>query len=85
MIICSCQRITDRDIHAAVDWMRSADPASMITPGRIYRALGKSPDCGGCMKLFVSTLRNNRNYGVPEELLGLEPVKDRRDDDEGRC
>lgn len=85
MIVCSCQRITDADIHAAIDWMRSADPASMITPGRIYRALGKTPDCGGCMKLFVSTLRKNRNYGVPVELTGLAPARHRRDDDERRC
>ena len=44
MIVCLCQRISDRDIHAAIDWMRAADPATVITPGRIYRALGKSAD-----------------------------------------
>ena len=83
MIVCSCQRITDRDIHIAIDWMRSADPASVITPGRIYRALGKAPDCGGCMKLFVSTLRNNGNYVVQAELTDLNRPKDRREKNEG--
>lgn len=65
MIVCSCQRIRDADIHAAIDWMRAADPATVITPGRIYHALGKRPDCGGCMKLFLATMRANGNLGVP--------------------
>ncbi|TMV78934.1 (2Fe-2S)-binding protein [Thioclava sp. BHET1] len=71
MIICSCQRISDSDIHAAIDWMRASDPATVITPGKIYRALGKSADCGGCMKLFVATMRRNDNLQVPVELRGL--------------
>ena len=71
VIICSCQRIRDTDIHAAIDWMRAADPATVITPGKIYHALGKSPDCGGCMKLFVATMRTNDNLAVPAELRGL--------------
>jgi hypothetical protein len=39
MIICHCQSITDRDVHAAIDWMRAADVDTIITPGKIYRAL----------------------------------------------
>ena len=46
MIICHCMSITDRDIRAAVDWMRAADADTLITPGKIYRALGKKADCG---------------------------------------
>ncbi|KAB2884388.1 MAG: (2Fe-2S)-binding protein [Albidovulum sp.] len=71
MIICHCQRISDRDIHAAINWMRAADPAVVITPGRIYRALGKSADCGGCVRLFVQSMRGNPNIAVPVELRGL--------------
>lgn len=71
MIICSCQRISDRDIHAAIDWMRAADPAVVITPGRVYRALGKSAECGGCIRLFLSEMRQNENLPVPVELRGL--------------
>lgn len=74
MIVCSCQRIRDTEIHAAIDWMRAADPTTVITPGRIYHALGRSPDCGGCMKLFVATMRANDNLGVPAELRGLRQV-----------
>lgn len=66
MIVCSCARITDREIHQAIDWMRAADPDALITPGKIYRALGKTPDCGGCVRLFVENMRTSHNLGVRE-------------------
>lgn len=71
MIVCSCNAISDRDIHAAIDWMRASDPDTIITAGKIYRALGKTPDCGSCMPLFLSTMRKNDNFEVPAELRGL--------------
>ncbi|MGR3805540.1 (2Fe-2S)-binding protein [Marinibacterium profundimaris] len=73
MIICSCQRISDHDIHSAIDWMRKSDPATIITPGKIYHALGKKPDCGRCMHLFVATMRESANLEVPAILRGLKP------------
>lgn len=78
MIICSCQTISDRDIHQAIDWMRAADETAIITPGKIYHALGKTPDCGGCMKLFVSSMRSNANLEVPSELRGLRETSARK-------
>ena len=71
MIVCQCQGISDKDIHAAIDWMRQADPQTIITPGKIYHALGKAADCGGCMPLFLQTMRANDNLEVPMELRGL--------------
>ncbi len=71
MIICHCQNISDQDIDAAIDWMRAADPETLITPGKIYRALGKAADCGSCMPLFLSTMRRNDNLQVPMQLRGL--------------
>jgi bacterioferritin-associated ferredoxin len=71
MIVCHCQNITDRDINAAIDWMRSADEQTIITPGKIYRALGKSADCGGCMPLFLATMRSNERLEVPVYLRNL--------------
>jgi Bacterioferritin-associated ferredoxin len=79
MIVCSCQHITDRDIHAAVDWMRAADPMTIVTPGKVYRALGKSADCGGCMSLFLSTLRANPHTQVPMQLRGLRRAATQED------
>ncbi|WP_415184696.1 bacterioferritin-associated ferredoxin [Phaeovulum sp.] len=58
MIVCHCMNITNHQIRAAVDWMRAADPATIITPGKVYRALGKRADCGGCMPLFLDTMRS---------------------------
>jgi bacterioferritin-associated ferredoxin len=64
MIVCHCQSISDHDIRAAVDWMRAADPDTIITPGKIYHALGKRADCGGCIPLFVQTMRASDRYPV---------------------
>jgi bacterioferritin-associated ferredoxin len=74
MIVCSCARITDRDIHQAIAWMRAADPDALITPGKVYRALGKSPECGGCVRLFVENMRANRKLGVREPAPNLRAV-----------
>jgi bacterioferritin-associated ferredoxin len=71
MIVCHCQNITDKDIHAAVDWMRRADPDTVITPGKIYRALGKMADCGGCMPVFLDIMRQNDRLQVPVILRKL--------------
>lgn len=71
MIVCHCQHITDRDIHAAIDWMRAADVQTIVTPGKIYHALGKAADCGGCMPLFLATMRRNSNMEVPMQLRNL--------------
>lgn len=71
MIICHCRNITDHDIHAAIDWMRAADPETLITPGKVHRALGKTADCGGCMTLFLGTMRNNPNLEIPMHLRNL--------------
>ena len=71
MIVCHCQNISNHDINAAIDWMRASDSKTIITPGKVYRALGKSADCGGCMPLFLSTLRQNTNLEVPMHLRNL--------------
>lgn len=71
MIVCHCNAITDHDIRSAVDWMRAADPDTVITPGKIYRALGKRSDCGGCLPLFLDTMLSCESLEVPMQLRGL--------------
>lgn len=80
MIICQCQSISDHDINSAIDWMRASDPRTLITPGKIYRALGKRADCGDCMSLFLTTMRANPNLKVPAELQQLrrQPAREMR-------
>ena len=75
MIVCHCQCITDQDIRAAVDWMRAADPETLITPRKVYRALGKAADCGGCLPLFLDTMRGCDSLAPqPETVPVLRPA-----------
>lgn len=84
MIICHCMSITDRDIRAAIDWMRAADRDTLITPGKVYRALGKKADCGGCLPLFLDTMHKCDSFVIPmQERRGRRP-KPEGDSDEGR-
>ena len=78
MIVCQCCAISDREIHAAVDWMRAADPETIITPGKVYHALGKRADCGGCMPQFLAQMEKCDTLEVPMNLRGLNRMK-RRD------
>ncbi|WP_209504931.1 MULTISPECIES: (2Fe-2S)-binding protein [unclassified Ruegeria] len=84
MIVCHCTNISDHDIRAAIDWMRKADPRTIITPGKVYRALGKSADCGGCMPLFLDMMRSSDNLEVPMQLRALRAAVSQESADEGR-
>ena len=84
MIVCHCTSITDHEIRAAVDWMRASDPDTVITAGKIYRALGKRADCGGCLPLFLDTMRSCDSFAVPMNLRGLRRAATEEDRHEGR-
>lgn len=56
MIICSCAVISTEDVTRAVEWMQASDPNARITPSKLYRALGKEPDCGGCIALMLESI-----------------------------
>lgn len=84
MIVCQCMNISDHDIHAAIDWMRASDDKTIITPGKVYRALGKTADCGGCMPLFLSTMRKNDNHKVPMQLQHLKTATTQEEPHERR-
>tara|TARA_R110000868_G_scaffold237132_2_gene491242 strand:- start:53761 stop:54009 length:249 start_codon:yes stop_codon:yes gene_type:complete len=76
--------ISDRDIRAAVDWMRASDPDTIITPGKVYRALGKKAECGGCLPVFMDTMRQCDSFEVPEILRGLRRATGKETLDERR-
>ena len=84
MIVCHCQSITDHDIRAAVDWMRAADPETIITPGKVYHALGKRADCGSCLPLFMDTMAGCDTLEVPMNLRGLRRASAQGTRNEGR-
>ena len=56
MIVCSCSMITSRDIEDAVHALRTADPLVVLTPGLIYKYLGKRPSCGNCLPLITKLM-----------------------------
>ena len=56
MIVCSCTMITSKDIAEAVSALRTADPFVVLTPGTIYRYLGKRPSCGSCLPLITKLM-----------------------------
>lgn len=78
MIVCSCTGVTDRDIHETIAWIRASDARAPVTPSKIYRALGKAPRCGGCIRLFVERMRADDGSGVPDELRALAPRRSAR-------
>ncbi|WP_237212637.1 (2Fe-2S)-binding protein [Ruegeria lacuscaerulensis] len=84
MIVCHCAKISDHDIHAMIGWMRTSDPYAVITPGKIYHALGKSADCGGCMPLFLDSMRSSDKLEVPMQLRALRTRVSQESEDEGR-
>jgi bacterioferritin-associated ferredoxin len=56
MIVCSCSLITSKDIAEAVAAIRTAQPFVVLTPGLIYRHLGKRPSCGNCLPLITKLM-----------------------------
>jgi bacterioferritin-associated ferredoxin len=56
MIVCSCNMITAKDIHEAVSALRTKDPFVVLTPGLIYKTLGKRPVCGSCLPLITKLM-----------------------------
>ena len=82
MIICSCAVISTDDLTRAVSWMQASDPNVRITPSKLYRALGKEPDCGGCIARILESIVKypGRHDGASErdvpELPTLGVAKD---------
>ena len=56
MIVCSCSMISAQDIHEAVSTLRTKDPFVVLTPGLIYKTLGKRPSCGSCLPLITKLM-----------------------------
>ncbi len=56
MIVCSCTLITAEDVEETVVALRTRDPFVVLTPGLIYRHLGKRPSCGDCLPLITKLM-----------------------------
>lgn len=75
MIVCHCTGISDKDILNAIEWMRASDPDTIITPGKVYRTLGRKADCGGCLPLFMNTMSACPSLKIPTEFPSDRPQK----------
>ena len=68
--------ITSKDVAKAVTALRTADPLVVLTPGLIYRHLGKRPSCGSCLplisKLMVAYDEEGLSSSGPGARLGVE-------------
>lgn len=62
----------------AVAWMRASDPEALITPGKVYRALGRRADCGGCLPLFIDTMRASGQLEIGAPLICAKPLSSAR-------
>jgi len=83
MIVCHCHNVTDEDIRRAMDWMRASDTDTIITPGKVFHAMGKRSDCGGCLPLFMETMRKSDSLQVPMHLRGLRRAPTQEEKHEG--
>jgi hypothetical protein len=69
--------ITSKDVAEAVTSLRTADPFVVLTPGLIYRHLGKRPSCGGCLPLITKLMVAYDEDGMSATSLGLRrPVEE---------
>jgi len=78
MIVCSCTMITAQDIAEAVVELRTEDPLVVLTPGLIYRRLGKRPSCGNCLPLITKLMvaYDEAGPGSAASLPHDKPIED---------
>lgn len=60
MIVCSCNVVSHEEIEAAVEELVAGDPDVVLTPGRVYRAIGVRPKCGTCLQHAVKLMHAHR-------------------------
>lgn len=58
MILCSCNVLSDDEICRAIKDIHRFDKHAVITPGLVFKTLGRRPDCGGCMPSVVALIRD---------------------------
>lgn len=61
MIVCHCNVIACSDIRKAVQGLHDGQPATLVTPGQVFRCCGHRPQCGGCMGNVTSIISDELN------------------------
>jgi bacterioferritin-associated ferredoxin len=60
MIVCHCNRIDHSSIESTADSLTRVDPWRILTPVLVYKALGKRPQCGGCLPLAANVIHTRK-------------------------
>lgn len=61
MIVCSCNVISDQDIRKAILKLRSPQSGDMVSISKVYKELGKRPQCGTCLDHAIQVMINAIN------------------------
>jgi hypothetical protein len=48
MILCSCAVIRETELRDAIRVLHKENPSAPMTPNRVYRQIGRKPDCMAC-------------------------------------
>lgn len=51
MIVCSCTRLTQRELAGCVAEVMAEEPFAIVTPGRLFHRSGRRIECGCCCQL----------------------------------
>lgn len=67
MILCSCTRLTSKDVAQAVTQTFRNDPYAVITPGRLFHQTGRMVKCGRCVPLIQKAIASELvSHGRPD-------------------
>ncbi len=56
MIVCHCNIVTRTEIEDTIDALLASDPYLRLTPGMVYRDLGRRGRCCGCFPAIVAII-----------------------------
>lgn len=63
MILCQCEKITRAQLEEAV---KDLPDGEVMSPSRLFRALGVPVRCGGCVPALIREMRSAaRRDGIP--------------------
>ena len=73
MIVCHCNIITQDEIAETIEELLEDDEYRLITPGLVYRQLGKRGKCCGCfpsvVQIIVAKLEQFQSSNLHPALL----------------
>ena len=73
MIVCHCNILTCIEIEDTIDALLIADPSRRLTPGMVYRDLGRRGRCCGCFPAIVALIVAAVDARCPE-MVGADAV-----------